>query len=554
MEQTTSKTAAIYCRVSSREQVEGTSLDMQESLCREFAERNGLRILGVFLDKGESAKTADREQFTQAIQLCAKRAPRIDRFIVYKLDRFARNQADHVTIRALLKRYGTELVSVSEPINETPIGKALEGMLSVFAEFDNNVRTERCSAGMLARLQQGIWVWGAPVGYYRMRKGANLTPDPKTATFILTAFTEYATGTHTYESLAKLLNERGFVTRTGQRPCKQLMEKILKNHIYYGEMKAWGKSYKGAFESIISEELFWRCQTTKRRKSAHAERRVAENPNFPLRKFVVCTQCLKPLTGSTSVGSKGRRYSYYHHHRQLCEQATFVPAGILDSMFTQTLEKVTPRQSFFKLFEELMKQHWSKISQVKEETAKKIRGDIALLQEQRNQFFELHRAGKYNDEEFLDQKNRFSERIRLGYELLEQQTHREEFKLNDALEAFKWACENMARTWQILPHPFRTRFQLLVYPEKLLFDGRDLGNSPLSLIFQQKVDLGKKKSNWVDPDRQLWNQIQIELGQWLELKRDFDRFSKAQYNTSEPGDKKPTSGDVGMAGTTSHAN
>src|SRR3989344_6937535 len=115
-------------------------------------------------------------------------------FIVYKLDRFARNQEDHISTRALLKRFGTELLSATEPISPNPVGKAMEGMLAVFAEFDNNVRTERSTNGMIERLKQGIWVWAAPIGYYRPRSSANIEPDKNAAPYIRLAFEEYAKG------------------------------------------------------------------------------------------------------------------------------------------------------------------------------------------------------------------------------------------------------------------------------------------------------------------------------------------------------------------------
>ena len=162
-----SPTAVVYCRVSSKEQVDGTSLESQERYCREWAERLGIHVLQVFIDRGESAKTADRTEFIKAITFCSQKRNGVKYFIVHKIDRFARSQDDHVSVRATLRRYGVELRSATEPINETPIGKVMEGMISVFAEFDNNLRRERCMSGMLARVRQGFWVWGAPIGYYR---------------------------------------------------------------------------------------------------------------------------------------------------------------------------------------------------------------------------------------------------------------------------------------------------------------------------------------------------------------------------------------------------
>ena len=52
----------IYCRVSSKEQVDGTSLESQEAACRDYAHRNGIEVVKVFIERGESAKFADRRQ------------------------------------------------------------------------------------------------------------------------------------------------------------------------------------------------------------------------------------------------------------------------------------------------------------------------------------------------------------------------------------------------------------------------------------------------------------------------------------------------------------
>ena len=128
----------------------------------------------------------------KAINFCSDKKSHVDYFIVYKLDRFARNQVDHITVRETLKKYKTELKSVTEPISDICSGKMMESMLSAFAEFDNNIRTERSVNGMRERIKQGVWVWQSPIGYYRTEKKANISPDPKFAPYIRTIFEEYS--------------------------------------------------------------------------------------------------------------------------------------------------------------------------------------------------------------------------------------------------------------------------------------------------------------------------------------------------------------------------
>lgn len=234
------KRGIIYCRVSSKDQVDGTSLGSQERACREYAAQKDIKVLKVYIERGESAKTADRTEFNKALAFCSDKKNKVNFFIVYKLDRFARNQDDHVTVRAILKRAGTELRSVTEPFDNTSMGRAMEGMLSVFAELDNNMRTERTKQGMLERLKQGIWPWPAPIGYYRPYQGSNIVPDPEKAPLIRLAFEKYAEGSYTYENLGNYLAERGLRTRHGKIPSAQLVEKILKNPLYQGFMDVWG--------------------------------------------------------------------------------------------------------------------------------------------------------------------------------------------------------------------------------------------------------------------------------------------------------------------------
>src|ERR1700730_8160675 len=107
------KTGIIYCRVSSSEQVGNTSLESQERNCREYAEREDIEIItNPFIEKGESAKTANRTEFIKAINFCSSKKHKVNYFIVYKIDRFSRNQYDHAMTQMTLKKAGVALRSV----------------------------------------------------------------------------------------------------------------------------------------------------------------------------------------------------------------------------------------------------------------------------------------------------------------------------------------------------------------------------------------------------------------------------------------------------------
>jgi len=115
----------IYCRVSSKEQIEGTSLESQEQACREYARSHNIKVLKIFIERGESAKFADRTQLIELIDFCRQNKGAVQVLLVWKVDRFARNVGDHFNIKASLMKYGVRVVSVTEPIDSNPEGKLM---------------------------------------------------------------------------------------------------------------------------------------------------------------------------------------------------------------------------------------------------------------------------------------------------------------------------------------------------------------------------------------------------------------------------------------------
>jgi site-specific DNA recombinase len=139
-----SKRAVIYCRVSTKEQVEeGNSLSTQEKICREYSLKHGYDIAEVFVEQGESAKTQNRPELRRMMAYCASKKNNISVAIAYKIDRISRNTDDYSQIRIVLKKYGVEIKSTSENFENNPAGRFMENMLANVAQFDNDVRTER---------------------------------------------------------------------------------------------------------------------------------------------------------------------------------------------------------------------------------------------------------------------------------------------------------------------------------------------------------------------------------------------------------------------------
>lgn len=115
--------AVIYARYSSDSQRE-ESIDGQIRECTEYAERNGITILGSYVDRALSARTDDRPDFQRMIADSEKRL--FDVVLVWKLDRFSRNRYDSAHYKHILKKNGVRVMSVKENISDGPEGIILE--------------------------------------------------------------------------------------------------------------------------------------------------------------------------------------------------------------------------------------------------------------------------------------------------------------------------------------------------------------------------------------------------------------------------------------------
>ena len=139
--------AVIYCRVSTREQTENLSLPTQKQACEEYCRREGWEVARLFMEMGESAKSADRTQLKELLPYCRENKKRVQFVVVYNLSRFARESRVHHVLTGLLFGLGISLRSATEPIDDSPVGRLMEG---IFASLAQSVRgqTLEVSAGI----------------------------------------------------------------------------------------------------------------------------------------------------------------------------------------------------------------------------------------------------------------------------------------------------------------------------------------------------------------------------------------------------------------------
>ena len=337
----TPKVALSYLRVSSRGQAqrgggddEGFSIPAQREANKKKAAALGAIIVKEFVDRGTSAKTADRKDLQAMLDYIRDYNGKIDYVIVHKVDRLARNREDDTDINRILRQHDIRLVSTMESIDETPSGMLLHGIMSSIAEFYSRNLAAEVLKGMTQKAKGGGTVSKAPVGYLNVRKTdeqgreyRTVELDEERAPLIKLAFELYATGEWTVNDLAEHLAAHGLTTRGTPKVPSKPMDKTALNHIlvkpyYKGVVKFKEQLLPGKHKPLVDPETWQKVQDV---LANHLNgERTREHPHF-LKSSVYCGSCGERLIVQYAKSRSGVRYPYFscagrHGKRNDCKQ------------------------------------------------------------------------------------------------------------------------------------------------------------------------------------------------------------------------------------------
>jgi site-specific DNA recombinase len=511
--------AVIYCRVSTREQVEGISLELQQERCTEFAKSKAMTVLEVFVEEGESAKVADRPKLLAALEFCRRHRGHVEAFIVYKLDRFSRKTADHYAITSTLANQGIRLFSVTEPIDNTPVGHFLEAIFAANAQLDNDIKSERTKEYMRRRLHEGIWVWKPPLGYVSGKKPTDekkTVPDlldSKTFPILRRARQEYLKGLYSQIDIARMLKQWGLEEATGRRVHVQFVRKIFTNPYYAGILvDPWtGEEVPGRHQPMVTQEEFAQVQLILAGKGLPAAPHIKNREEFPLRAFVRCGTCRTPYTASLARG-RSERYPYYHCRNKNCaEYGKTVRVKDLHENFLSRLRQVTPHKEYLAAFKAVVLDVWQQQSANSSHDREGLQKTFEKLKREKAGLIELKIKGLLTDAEFIDAKKVIDEKLTAAMAAL-QDMPGSESDLRTEIESAFAAIENAPAEWEHMELPNQQRFQQIVFPQGIPFARTGgFGTAELALVYSLPGQSVSKSSSLVDLCFSSWNRLMMEM-------------------------------------------
>lgn len=315
------KRAVAYARFSSEMQRE-ESIDAQLRAIREYAERNGITLIGTYIDRAKSATSDQRPEFQRMIADAA--TGEFDAVIVHKLDRFARNRYDSANYKYRLKRYNVMLLSVTENIDGSPESIVLESVLEGMAEYYSRNLAREVEKGKKENARKGRHIGGLPpLGYDVDPNSRMLVINEREAQAVRLIFSMFI-AEKGYTEIRNALNSRGLTTKRGQMFGKNSIHEIVRNEKYTGVYiynKTAAKSVdgkmnrhkskeddeiirvEGAVPAIIPAEIFEQAQELLKRRQ-HRGACFKARETYLLSGKIICGEC-----GAAFAGNHRKAYA-----------------------------------------------------------------------------------------------------------------------------------------------------------------------------------------------------------------------------------------------------
>ena len=469
--------AVIYIRVSTLEQVEkGYSLESQQEVCLDYAKANNYEVLKVFSEKGESAKTADRTEFNKMLSFVKKNKNSIDALIVYSMDRLSRDTPDSFDIRFLLKKLNITLRSIREPFDDTPIGRYMTTNTFSMAQLENETRGERAKLGMQQAIKAGRWLWNAPLGYkYKYVNNKSYLIPSKDADTVKKIFKDFISGKKQYEICDELKESKIKITR-------QHLNNLLKNSLYIGKLVTKLFDYEpidGIHEHIIDDVTFYKAQNILSPKKNQYN--IKYKDEFPLKRFLMCPECGRFLTGSYSKG-RYKKYAYYHCVTKGC---SFKPVKreLAEELFFDFLDSFAIKEDTINdVFEKIRNSLKDKQTD-NTNTIKGIKKEITLLETKKDRIVELLIDGTLP-------KDIYNEKIsEVETEIIDKKIKLNDFEdnqldIDDIIDRGKEFLLDLPNLWVNISIDKKRKLQNSLFPKEIYLENNEFRTTQMSSVLR----------------------------------------------------------------------
>jgi len=370
---------AIYTRVSTDMQAEKeyNSCKAQEERIKSYIKsQEELKLYQIYSDPGYSGANIERPALGRMLKDIID--GKIDCVLCYKIDRLTRSPKDFYALIELFENNGVSFISITEHFDTaTPSGRLLRNIMLTFAQFERELATERTKDKMYQRAKKGMWNGGGlPYGYKNVDK--KLIINPEEAEFVKEMFRIFIE-TCSLAETRRRINEK-YKTRKGKKFAKNTIDNILRNPLYYGKTSYSGNSYNGIHKPIITEAMFLKTQSLRRKRHRN---KTKIKYNYLLQGLLKCSDCGSGMTPTYTKNRKKDgvtpRYTHYYrctrtyrHEWDCCSIRSVNAEKIEDFVINKLKEISKDEKAINKIVERTNKNDELKISPLKKQEKEKI--------------------------------------------------------------------------------------------------------------------------------------------------------------------------------------
>lgn len=226
-----------YCRVSTQNQKDEGTIEIQRIALSKYASAKGITIVSLFEDNGVSGSLHERNGLNSMFDYL-EYDKSISGVIIYKLDRLARDLYLQEHLIRQLEQLNVKLLSTHEDNldSDDPMRKAFRQFSGIVAELEKGFILMRLSGGRDKKASEGGWAGGrTPYGYKAQEKEIRVDSNPAK---VIQSIVAMRKGKHmSLREIARELNDSSIPTATGKRWYASTVQYILKNPIYRGVLK-----------------------------------------------------------------------------------------------------------------------------------------------------------------------------------------------------------------------------------------------------------------------------------------------------------------------------
>ena len=293
--------AVAYARFSSNNQRE-ESIDAQLRAIRDYCERENIQLVDIYSDEAQSAKTDNRDDFKNMTDAIFKGNYDIDAVLVHKFNRFARNKYDSALYKKRLRDIDIKVVSVTQPIDDSPEGRILESLIEAMDEYYSENLALEVKKGMLENALKGKHTGGGKLLGLSVDDEGYYYPD-ENAPIIYRIFKEYADGVPKTQ-IVERLNREGYRNQYGRKFNTRTITDLLQNEKYignfiYNHTQSQVIRLEGIIKNPIVDVDLWE-KVQKLRKNAN-------KPKHRKRKYLMTGKLRCGVCGFTYCGSGAKK-------------------------------------------------------------------------------------------------------------------------------------------------------------------------------------------------------------------------------------------------------